>query len=86
MFSSKTMNSWLKERDKVVKSYDVQAFRAFFHKWQKRGIYDKTMTLPTDYVLELSMRKMVYHMNSATDQEKADAEKWLLEHGSRTDI
>ena len=78
----KIFNEWIKERDKVVKTYDIDAFKAFWHKWQAKGVYDKQMSLPSDNVIEISMRKMVYHMTSATSAEKKEAEEWLYEHGS----
>lgn len=49
------LNQWRKERDKVVKTYDVEAFKKFYIKWTKRGLYD--MKLPADEVIEISMRK-----------------------------
>lgn len=76
---------WLQERDEVVKTYDIDKFKEFYRKWQMRGIYH--MPLPNDdRVIEISLRKMVYHMTSTTKQEKEDAEKWLIEHGYSTDI
>ena len=82
----KIFNEWLSERNRVVKSYDVDMFKAFYIKWQKRGVYSRLMPLPTDDIIEVSMRKMVYHMTNATEAEKAEAERWLLEHGSDTSI
>lgn len=80
------MAEWLKERDEVVKTYDIEKFKQFFRKWQVKGIYDRTMPLPADDVIELSLHKMVYHMTSSTEQEKKDAELWLIMHGSSTEI
>lgn len=56
--------AWLKERNEVCKSYDVEAFKKFF----------------------VNMRKMVYNMNSSTAEEKAEAKRWLEEHGSTTEM
>lgn len=64
------VKKWVKERDKVVKTYDVNQFKNFFRKWQNKGIYDKSMPLPADETIELAMRKMVCHMANATDTEK----------------
>lgn len=83
-FSQRELNKWKKERDKAVKSYDVEKFKKFYHKWEKRGIYN--YELPSDEALEISLRKMVYHTASATPEEKAEALKWLLEHGCDTHI
>lgn len=77
---------WLKERDEAAKSYDIEKFKKFYLKWQKIGMYSKNMPLPNDKVLEISMRKMVCHMNSSTAEEKAEAEKWLTDHGCTTGV
>lgn len=75
---------WLKERDEVVKTYDINKFKDFYYKWTVMGLYDSP--LPSDRVIEISMRKMVYNMLSATEDEKAEAKKWLIEHGCTTKI
>lgn len=80
------MKEWVKERDEVVKTYDVEKFKQFFRKWQIKGIYNKRTKLPADNVIEISLRKMVYHMTSATEEEKKEAKAWLLDHGSSTSI
>ncbi len=80
------MKEWVKERDEVAKTYDVEKFKLFFRKWQIKGIYDKQMKLPADNVIAISLRKMVYHMTSATEEQKREAEAWLLLHGSDTSI
>lgn len=84
--NDKILNEWLSERDKVVKTYDIDAFKAFWHKWQDKGIYDKWMPLPSDEVIEISMRKMVFNMSSATETEKKEAESWLSQRGYSTGL
>lgn len=76
---------WEAELYEVLKTLDVERFKAFYTKWKARGFYK--MPLPTnDYVIELSMRKMLYHWDEATEEQKAAAEKWLIEHRSSTDL
>lgn len=70
---------WKAERDKAIKSQDVDTFKAFYNKWKKRGFYE--LELPNDIVLEITLRKMLYNLKGATPQEKATAAKWLTEHG-----
>jgi len=82
--TDKDLKKWIKERDEVVKTYDVEKFKDFYKKWSKKGLY--TLRLPADNIIEISMRKMVYHMTSATEEEKKAAEKWLLDHGSTTEL
>lgn len=84
--SRKMLKEWAKERDEVVKTYDVTRFKEFYKKWQIKGIYEKQINTPPDNVIEISMRKMVYHMDSATPEEKKAAEKWLKDHGSSTNL
>lgn len=70
---------WIKERDEAVRTQDVEKFKEFYKKWTTRGFY--RIGLPSDEVLEVSLRKMLYHLGDATEQEKAEAEKWLKERG-----
>lgn len=75
---------WLKERDEVIRTLDVEKFKEFYLKWQARGLYK--MPLPSDEVIEISLRKMLYHLGNATEQEKSEAEKWLTERGYDTNM
>lgn len=78
------MHRWVKERDKAVKTMDIQKFKAFYYKWKRLGIYQ--MDLPEDNVIEISMRKMILAMASATEKEKEAARQWLLERGYSDEI
>ena len=84
--NSSQFNEWKIERDAVTKTYDLEKFKDFVKKWQKFGMYDPRIPLPPDKVIEISMRKMVYHMTSSTEEEKKEAEQWLIEHGSSTNL
>ena len=80
MISDETIKEWVKERDEVVLSYDVERFRVFYEKWKALGVYE--IDLPeNDFVVEVSMRNMVGMMASATPEQKEDAKQWLLERG-----
>ena len=83
---AKLVALWTKERDEVIKTYDVQKFKDFYRKYQLLGIYPDVVILPKDKVIEVSLRKMVYHMKSATSKEKSEAAKWLKERGFTTDM
>ena len=78
------MHRWVKERDKVVKTLDVQKFKTFYYKWKRRGVYQ--LDLPDDYVIEISMRKMILAIASSTEKEKEDARQWLYERGYSDEI
>lgn len=75
---------WLAERDQVIRTQDIERFKAFYKKWKARGIY--TLDLPRDEVIEVSLRKMLYNLKNATAEEKATAEKWLKDRGLSTDL
>lgn len=84
-----TNKEWIKlfekERDEAIRTLDVEKFKEFYLRWEKRGLY--TVGLPqNDRVIEISMRKMLYHIKSATKEEKLEARKWLHEHGCTTSL
>lgn len=73
------------ERDKAVKSLNVNEFREFYLRWYKRGIYH--LPLPSsDRIIEITLRKMMLMIKSASDQEREEAKRWLLEKGYDTEI
>lgn len=81
MTNKEWIKIWLRERDEVTKTYDVEAFKVFYRKWKARGLYQ--LPLPeNDEVIERTMRKMVCNMKSATEEEKAEALEWLKARGS----
>lgn len=85
MVDEKLHREWLKERDEVVKSYDVQRYKEYVKKWSKLGLYDID-SIPSDEVIEISMRKMVYHFTTSTHKERADAKRWLESRGYTTEV
>ncbi len=85
MVDEKLYREWLKERDEVVKSYDVQRYKEFVNKWSKLGVYNIDY-FPSDEVIEISMRKMVYHFTTSTHKERADAKRWLESRGYSTEV
>lgn len=81
----KTIKDFVKERDAVAISYDVKKFRAFYTKWQKKGVYE--IDLPKDgMIIEIIMRKWVYHSKAFNSLQKREAEMWLTDHGYTTDL
>lgn len=85
----KEIKDFVRDRDKAVREAcmtgNLENFKAFFRKYQKRGVY-KMLPLPSDEVLEISLRKMLCNTASATIEEKVEAVKWLAERGYRTSI
>lgn len=82
--TQKDINQWKKERDAAVKTYDLERFKKFYEKWSQKGFYN--IALPPDPILEISMRKMVCVMESATKEEKEAAKEWLKARGLREGI
>lgn len=76
--------AWMEERNEVIKTLDVQKFKEFWQKWSAKGFYRGG--LPCDQVIEISLRKMLYNLKSATDEEKEKAKKWLEERGCDTEM
>ena len=80
MISELLIKQFVRERDEAAKSYDVKRFRTFYRKWADMGFYH--LLLPEDdYILAITMRKMVCMMESATPEEKAEAKEWLERRG-----
>ena len=77
------LEAWKKERDEVVKTLDVDAFKVFYMRWYFRGVYYEELP-KDDRVIEISLRKMLYHLESATKEEKQNARLWLVERGFDT--
>ena len=66
---------YVKDRDEAVKSMDVNKFKDFILK------YDKRQCIPTDEVIEITMRKMAVHITNLDIDTRVDAFRWLLERG-----
>ena len=76
---------YAKERDAatiaVVEGESLEVFKAFFAKWRDLGVYPPNFKLPTDEILEITIRKMVIHEANVPESTKQKAAKWLLERG-----
>lgn len=73
------MQEWILERNVVIRSLDVEKFKAFWKKWSARGFYRNG--LPDDEVIEISLYNMLYNLESATEEEKNKAKEWLESRG-----
>ena len=86
--NDKEIKDFVRDRDKAVREAcrtgNLENFKAFFKKYQERGLYK--LPLPSDEVLEISIRKMLINTASATIDEKAEAVKWLVERGYGTSM
>ena len=77
--SEAEFKKWMKERDAVLKSYDLDRFKKFYTKWMRKGLY--RLPIPSDEVIAIAMRKAVCVMQSASESEKVEAREWLLSNG-----
>lgn len=79
MTDLKMIKQYNKDRDKAVASLDFKTFRRFCFKW---GI----PCPPSDDVAQITMRKMMYHITSFSEEDKQAAKEWLEIRGYTTDI
>ena len=81
--NDKEIKDFVKDRDKAVREAcrtgDLENFKAFYEKYKKRRLYK--LPLPSDKALEVALREMLCYTESATNEEKAGAYKWLVERG-----
>ena len=81
----KLIKDYSDERDRatiaVVEGEDIEVFKAFVNKWRDYGLYPRCFKLPSDEVLEISVRKMVLHETRAPESTKEKARDWLLSRG-----
>lgn len=72
-----TIIQYIKDRDEAAASFDLDKFKAFIIKWN-----GKDFPMPSDDVLEITMRKMTVHCTNIDIATRVEAFRWLLEHGS----
>lgn len=81
----KVIEQYVIDRDKAtieaVETDKLEPFKAFVNKWRALGIYPTCFKLPSDEVLEISVRKMVIHEVNAPESTKQKATEWLLSRG-----
>ena len=82
---TKMHEQWLKERDAAVQSFDVETFKKFYKKWTEKGYYENN-NLPSDEVIEISMRKMTCALLHPDPEKLEQAKAWLKEKGYSEDI
>lgn len=71
---SRLYRAYVEERDKVFRTLDFDRIKRFCMKW---GI-----DIPTnEMVFQAGVYKVILHMYSSTDKEKAEAMEWLTNHG-----
>ena len=76
------IKQFVKERNEAVYTFDVATFKAFYRRWVKRGFYSDNM-LPSDNIIEISLRKMVLGIANAPEEKREEARAWLKARGYR---
>lgn len=75
---------WIKERDEAVLTFDLSKFKAFYRKWQRKGIYTKPLPVD-DLVVNIAIRQMALAIKDAPKDKVKEAKQWLVEHGCSAD-
>ncbi len=83
--TEKMMKQWRKELREAVLSMDVEEFRAFYHKWQRVGMYDKPLPRSNE-VLEVTLRMMAAAMLDVPEEKRTEAVEWLKARGYGEDL
>ena len=82
------ITKYVKDRDeaiiKCLKEDSLEPLKVFTAKYQILGFVIQLN--PPDEVLEIAVRKMAYHSTNIPQELRDKAEKWLIDHGSSTDL
>lgn len=76
MKSLEGLIQYAKERDEAVSSMDLDVMKTFIKKWSP-----DCFEMPSDKVLEITMRKMAVHSTNLDVNTRVEAFRWLLERG-----
>ena len=74
------IKEFVKERDTAIMEFDLKKFKRFIKKWHHPKI------IPSDEVLEITMRKMCLECTRIPTENKIQACEWLIAHGYLTDM
>lgn len=81
---------YVSDRDEAtieaVKTDSLEPFKNFINKYKTLGFFPTCFSLPSDDVLEISVRKMVIHETRAPQDVKDKATEWLLSRGYDTSL
>ena len=74
------IKEFVKDRDTAIMEFDLKNFKRFLKKWHN------FRSLPSDKVLEISMRTMCLECTQIPAENKIQACEWLISHGYLTDM
>ena len=68
-----------------IKTDSLDAFKAFVTKYQDKRFFPACFELPSDSVLEISIRQMALHCTRIEPEIKGRAVDWLTSHNHKLD-
>lgn len=77
----KIMEDYNKDLSEAVATLDINILKAVVEKWYKKGFYHECFSLPSDEVLEITIRKMAVNMINIPQEVQETAKEWLLSKG-----
>lgn len=78
---NKIMAEYNKDTEEAVATLDINNLKAVVDKWSKIGLFPECFCLPSDEVLEISIRKMAVNMRNIPEEIQEEAKEWLLTRG-----
>ena len=72
---------YVRERDEAVRTLNVQVFKDFIRQWNGADY-----PIPSDEILEITMRKMAVHSTNLPKRFREEAAAWLLNRGYDLDL
>ena len=85
---TKEINEYVKDRDQAVtesiRTDSVEPFKAFIRKHS--NAFPKCFEVPSDGILEISIRQMAIHCTDIEPEIKGKAVEWLVSRGCKLDI
>jgi hypothetical protein len=76
----KIVEDYIEDITAAVATLDINNLKAVVNKWQNKGI-GKYFCLPSDEVLEITIRKMAVNMTNISEDIQEEAKAWLLARG-----
>lgn len=73
------IRNYNRERDAAVASLNVETFKTWCRKWGNPYPGD-------DWIIEITMRKMMYHITSFSEEDRQSAKEWLESRGFSVDL
>lgn len=84
------MCEYAKDRDeavlKSIRADSTEPFRKFVKEYNEKGFFPSCFELPSEEVLEISIRQMCLHCTNIDPETKGLAVEWLTSRGLHLDF